>query len=204
MYKRQPQGQPLGGDKARADAEGLASLAAGRLVSFEHDHRIWLYPVGGGPPRPAPSPTAAFPDNQGLEALAADPARGADAYVAGAEASGETWLCRLTSGCAAGPKIAKPADMGLVAAVRVGPDRMAWLLRGYDPLRGNRVELRVTDDALRRVDELRIERPATVDNFEGLAAVPRRDGRVRFYMLSDDNFSASQRTLLLAFDWKAP
>ena len=28
------------------------------------------------------------------------------------------------------------------------------------------------------------------------------DGGVRFYLLSDDNGSSSQRTLLLAFDWR--
>jgi hypothetical protein len=44
--------------------------------------------------------------------------------------------------------------------------------------------------------------PMTVDNFEGLAAVPRTDGSVRFYLLSDDNGLAHQRTLLLAFDWR--
>jgi hypothetical protein len=44
--------------------------------------------------------------------------------------------------------------------------------------------------------------PMTVDNCEGLAAVLRPDGGVRFYLLSDDNALASQRTLLLAFDWR--
>jgi hypothetical protein len=44
--------------------------------------------------------------------------------------------------------------------------------------------------------------PLTVDNFEGVAAVSRSDGGVRFYLLSDDNGDASQRTLLLAFDWQ--
>jgi hypothetical protein len=48
-----------------------------------------------------------------------------------------------------------------------------------------------------------LARPATVDNFEGLAAVPRADGGFRFYLLSDDNASATQRTLLLAFDWQS-
>ena len=32
--------------------------------------------------------------------------------------------------------------------------------------------------------------------------LPAKDGSVRFYLLSDDNFQSSQRTLLLAFDWK--
>ena len=41
--------------------------------------------------------------------------------------------------------------------------------------------------------------PSTVDNFEGLAAAATANG-VRLYILSDDNGSARQRTLLLAFD----
>ena len=36
---------------------------------------------------------------------------------------------------------------------------------------------------------------------DAIAAVPAKDGAVRFYLLSDDNFQSSQRTLLLAFDW---
>ena len=198
-------GQPLGGDKSRADAEGLATFANGdRLVSFERDHRIWLYPANGAQPRPAPAPAVAFPLNEGLEALAVDAARGADAYVAGAEASGQTWHCRLSSRCEPGPVIDKPVQAGLTAMARLSGGRTAWLLRSYDAVLGARIELRITDAALQRIGSLRIERPATVDNFEGVAAVPRGDGTIRFYLLSDDNFSASQRTLQLSFDWKAP
>jgi hypothetical protein len=40
-----------------------------------------------------------------------------------------------------------------------------------------------------------------VDNHEGLAALPRRDGSIRFYVLSDDNFNPAQRSLLVAYDW---
>ena len=36
----------------------------------------------------------------------------------------------------------------------------------------------------------------TVDNFEGVAVVPWPDGRLRFYLISDDNASATQRTIL--------
>ena len=39
----------------------------------------------------------------------------------------------------------------------------------------------------------------TTDNFEGIAA-ERRNGATRLYILSDDNFSPAQRTLMLAFD----
>lgn len=40
----------------------------------------------------------------------------------------------------------------------------------------------------------------TIDNFEGIAARRMPDGKVRLYIVSDDNFSASQRTLLMAFE----
>lgn len=40
----------------------------------------------------------------------------------------------------------------------------------------------------------------TVDNFEGVAARQMSDGRVRLYVVSDDNFSSKQRTLLMIYD----
>jgi hypothetical protein len=40
----------------------------------------------------------------------------------------------------------------------------------------------------------------TIDNFEGIAAKEMPDGRIRLYVISDNNFSASQRTLLMVFD----
>lgn len=42
----------------------------------------------------------------------------------------------------------------------------------------------------------------TIDNFEGIAAKQMPDGRVRLFIVSDDNFSASQRTLLMIYDVK--
>jgi len=40
----------------------------------------------------------------------------------------------------------------------------------------------------------------TIDNFEGIAARRMPDGRVRLFIVSDDNFSASQRTLLMVYN----
>lgn len=40
----------------------------------------------------------------------------------------------------------------------------------------------------------------TLDNFEGIAARQMPDGRVRLYVISDDNFSGRQRTLLMVYD----
>ncbi len=44
---------------------------------------------------------------------------------------------------------------------------------------------------------------STIDNFEGIAAKEMPDGRVRLYLISDNNCSASQRTLLMVFDFES-
>jgi hypothetical protein len=193
------------GGKNEADSEGIAELADGdRLVSLERDDRILLYPAGGGRPRRAPSPDVQFPYNLGMEALDADPQAGADAYVVGAEASGQTWLCRLSAGCTATALVPKPNEAGLSAVAVLPGGGRAYLLRSFDLLHGVRVVLRIVDAKGATLDELRLAAPLAVDNFEGLAARPRPDGSVRFHLISDDNFSRFQRTLLLAFDWEPP
>jgi hypothetical protein len=189
--------------KAEADSEGIAELADGdRLVSLERDDRILLYPAQGGPPRRVPSPAVVFPPNLGMEALDADPDVGPDAYVVGGEASGQTWICRLSSGCVDSFKVDKPAEAGLSAVKLLPGGGRAYLLRSFNPLTGVRVTLRITDAAGATIDELKLASPLTVDNFEGLAALPRADGAIRFYMIVDDNFSRLERTLFLAFDWR--
>lgn len=42
----------------------------------------------------------------------------------------------------------------------------------------------------------------TIDNYEGIAARRLPDGRIRLYVISDNNFANRQRTLLMAFDVK--
>ena len=190
-------------DNSDKDAEGLARLPNGdRLVSFERRDRIWVYPAAGGPPRLAPAPDILVPPNGGMEALAADPEAGADAYVVGIEGTGDTWTCRLSSTqCIKGPSVEKPEEFGLVALKRLPGMHTVYLLRAFDAARGNRIRLQIFRSAT-MVARMDLAPPMTVDNFEGLAAVPRTDGGVRLYLISDDNGLARQRTLLLAFDWR--
>jgi hypothetical protein len=194
-------GKPLG-TKERSDAEGLAVFPNGdRLVSFERQHRILLYPANGRPPRPVPHPNVLFTEpNAGMEAVAPDPDRGPDAYIVGIEATGDTFTCRISTRCVKAADIETPADTNLVAIRRLAAGRTAYLFRGL--VNGlPRIVLRVLRGS--SVDaELKLEPPLTVDNFEGVAAVPRPGGVTRFYLLSDDNESDRQRTLLLAFDWR--
>lgn len=188
-----------------ADAEGVAVLANGdRLVSFEDHDRVLLYPANGGPPRPAPIPDYNFRHNNGMEALAALPALGPDAYLVGDEDTGQTWICRLSAACKPDRTIPLPPKAGLAGATALPGGGVAFLVRDYDPATGNHISLRLFDAKGVQAAELLLQRPLTVDNFEGVAAQARPDGRVRFYLISDDNFSSKQRTLLLAFDWTPP
>jgi hypothetical protein len=191
--------------KYNADSEGIAELPNGeRLISFEENDRILRYPHGGGPPRRAPMPDERFPLNKGMEALAQDPAVAPDAYLVGGEDSGQTWSCRVSTSCVPARRLAKDSAFGLTAVAPLPAGRVGYLLRAYDPLRGVRVELRILEPDGRTAASALIANPLSVDNFEGLAAVPQGDGGVRLYLISDDNFSSSQRTLLLAFDWRPP
>jgi hypothetical protein len=139
-----------------------------------------------------------------MEALAAEPAAGVDAYGVGGEASGQTWSCGVCGGCTPSFKVDKPEEAGLTAVTLLPGGGRAYLLRSFSVMKGVRVTLRVTDAAGATLDELSLAPPLTVDNFEGLAALPRPDGSLRFYLIADDNFSRLERTLLLAFDWRPP
>ena len=199
------EGKPLSGQKADSDAEGLALWPNGDLmISFERNNRVWLYPAAGGPPRAVPSPDAPFPENDGMEALAVDPEGGPQTYLVGREDTRETWTCHLAGNCVPGIRPGAPGEGSLVAARALPGGRWAFLLRDFKPLSGVTSRLLITDRRGRTLDVHTIARPATVDNFEGLAALPRTDGSVRFYLISDDNFSSGQRTLLMAFDWRPP
>ena len=202
-----PDGQPVQG-KTEGDAEGLAILANGdRLVSFERDHRIWLYPAAGGPPRVAPKPGNLFSENEGLEGLTEYPAAGPDAYLAGSE-EGEVWLCRLSAACTAfsvlnGPEL----EFGLTALAAFPDGSVVAVHRAFDPVRGARITVSIYGAATLKtrtpqpMARLRLEGSLTRDNIEGVALISSPTGRPRLLLLSDDNASNSQRTLLLAFDW---
>ena len=141
------QGQPLLG-AVTSDAEGLTTLPNGdRLVSFERDHRIWLYPVAGGAPRVVPKPNFAFPDNEGMEALTAYPAAGPNAYLVGDE-GGNVWLCDVATACretTLGRMV--PAELSLTALASFGEGHIALLYRAYDPARGNRIAVKLIANA---------------------------------------------------------
>jgi hypothetical protein len=191
--------------KEWADAEGLSLLPDGRrLVSFERRHRIWLYPpAGDGAPEPAPMPSVAMGENDGMEGLAAT----ADGYWVGVQ-PGSIWFCRLQADCREIAGLPKPPASFRLSGLTVGPGgELIVLHHSYVPAIGSRIVVTVVHDpmgAKTAVGGFAMGPSASVDNFEGVAVVPKPNGDWRLYLLSDDNFSARQRTLLLAFDWTPP
>ena len=195
-------GAPIA-EKADGDAEGLALTHAGDLlVSFERNHRIWNYGRADAPsthPVPAAMPEFAFTLNDGIEGLAAS-----DMGWAAAGESGGLWDC---NGGACVTRVAPPATPLADRDYRItgmdeNPFGSGWFVvqRSFSPPIDARARVR----RMRENGELgpvliELKLPGVTDNFEGVAA-ERRGRGVRVYVLSDDNGSANQRTLLLAFD----
>ena len=184
--------------KANADAEGLAILEDGEvLVSFERDHRIWSYgPDLASAASPVPSPDVAFPDNEGMEGLAAD----GDGWLALGEGGGG-WLCDR-GGCAPlSAPMPTPGDGFRFTGADRDPQG-GWFVveRYYAPPLDMRVRVRrLSPEGVLSQPLIQLRPPASTDNFEGIAAVPTATG-TRLYLLSDDNGYFVQKTLLLAFD----
>lgn len=194
--------------KTASDAEGLAIWPNGDvMVSFERDHRIWLYPAAGGPPRAIPMPPAGrMAENEGMEGLSLAARHGPDAYWVGLEA-GSIWLCHLNDGCVEQKGQVRPAlGYRLTALSETEAGDLVVLHHGYNPiLKTSRMRAWITrpgsNGQTRVVAKLDIKPPLTVDNFEGVETALLPHGGLRLFVLSDDNFSTSQRTLLMTFDW---
>ena len=195
----------------RTDSEALVRLPdGGWLVSFERDHRIARFAdweAGQEVVHRLPE-WQSLGNNRGIEAMAL---LGDGRLVAVAEepASGrdhQGWV--LAEDEPPRPfRIARrgsysPTDLAL------SPDGASLYLleRRYNPIAGPGMAIRrfpVT--ALEAGDpiegEVLIDRGAghAVDNMEGLAAFTGPTGADELLVISDDNFSARQRTLLLHF-----
>lgn len=212
---RDLQGEPVTG-RLSFDTEDLTQLPDGRIaVSFEQMHRVLIYdfnrdgPFGAASEGPHLDGAGRLPANASLEAIAVTEA---GELIVGAEGGGgptPLWLAPL-SGTEPAPSPASYvlADAySLTALDRLPSGDIVAVERFFAPVIGPRARIAVfplsaltpgAAIAPRRLAELAA--PMPVDNFEGVSAVRMPDGATRIYIVSDDNFSQRQRTLLLAFD----
>jgi hypothetical protein len=208
-------GAPLTGRSA--DAEALAVLADGSmLVAFERNHRILHYPEASPPfskpPQAFPAPLwlKSAPANAGLEALVHVGRGYLVAITERMSAGGGAVAAWVGRGGTWEPfaYVRKPGLRVTDAALLPGGDLLV-LEHRYSAASGSVVRLvRVARDAIAprsRVEGREIsllEPPLTTENFEAMATRRGKGRETLIYLLSDDNFSVLQRTLLLLFALK--
>lgn len=205
-------------NKETGDAEDLAQLSDGRFaVSFEQTQTIRIYdlnrdgPFGAAVAGPRLEGVERLPRNVGLEAITAT---GYNTLLVGAEGGSSDrtplWLAPLEARAAVPPLTDYPLVRGfaLTSLDRLPGGGFVALERFYAPVIGARARItRFADAALNQhggvieKEELAVlAPPMPVDNFEGISAVRMPNGVTRIYIVSDDNYSPRQRTLLYAFD----
>ncbi len=209
---------PQGLDKRHQDAEAVERLADGSyLVSFERRHRVLRYADLLGRPSlfATPPGIGEAPRNGGLEAmtplpdgrilLLSEKFRGNKGGVDGA---GDYigWLLAADGqslGQVYWPSVGifRPTDLAALPNGDVLLLQRRFTFSGGMGARLSRIPAARIKAGGRLIDEelARLAPPLSVDNFEGLAVHPDPGGGWLIYLLSDDNFSPLQRTLLLQF-----
>jgi hypothetical protein len=202
------------GDPPQRDAEALAVAGDDLVIAYEGAHRLRRVPLAA-PASPAaalPTPAAlAEPHNFGIEALVALEDGALLAIAEGVRTpTGDlaAWLIE-------GDRIASLAYVPAAGFAPTGADRLddtVYVLeRRLSLLGGLAARVVMLDAAAIRPGARLVGRelgllrpPALSENFEGIAARRGPDGGVLLYLLSDDNYTALLRSLLLQFAVRPP
>ncbi|WP_018388405.1 esterase-like activity of phytase family protein [Ancylobacter sp. FA202] len=206
-------------EQGRGDVESLVRVPSGVLVGIEGAQEVWLFP-GPEPLRAFGAKLISDPalarlgGNQGPETLLAPPGGVPAAVIVIAEESPDDPAA--LPGFLFGP-LGKPKPLGRFTVARsdefaatdaaLADDGTVYLLeRRFDYLRGVALRLRrfplsaITPGAVITGEVLlTANRLAAIDNMEGLALHRNAAGELILTLISDDNFSPLQRTLLLRF-----
>jgi hypothetical protein len=196
------------GDPPERDAESLAVAGDDLVIAYEGAHRLRRVPLAA-PSSPAAAlptpPELSEPHNVGIEALVGLAGGALLAISEGVRSpSGDraAWLIE-------GDRIASLSYVPAPGFAPTGADRLddtVYVLERGLSLGGLLARVVMLDAADVRPGarlvgrELAVLRPPAIsENFEGLAVRRAPDGRVLLYLLSDDNFIAFFRTVLLQF-----
>ena len=199
----------------RGDTESLARTGQGYVVGIERKQEIWAFP--GSDPRLARGQRVVsggeldgLDNNAGLEGLIAGPF----GIIAIAEHSPDD--PHALPGFIFAPS-ARPVPAGSFVVERIGEfsatdmaladDGMVYLLeRRFDMLRGVAMRIRrfpladiVPGAVIKGEVLIEANRLASIDNMEAMAIRRNAAGETILTLMSDDNFSALQRTIMLRF-----
>ncbi|MEX2614520.1 MAG: esterase-like activity of phytase family protein [Alphaproteobacteria bacterium] len=206
-------GRPLG-SKPWSDAESLAPLSPDSfVVAFERHHRLWRYDGAPDPSRarpvaiPVPPAFSKLPANGGIEALTrlcngnllaiAERNRTARGHVDAWLQSGSGWdhLTYLVSN-----------GLRPTAATTLPDCDILIVERSFSFIAGLGIRIvRIPSNAIRPDAVLvpreiaRMTHSVIIDNFEGISSRRNEIGETLVYIVSDDNFSPLQRSLLVMY-----
>lgn len=204
-------GEPLDG-KSWSDSESLARLGPDSVVvAFERHHRLWRYDGDITQARPTaitvPPAFARLTDNGGIESLTrlcdgnllaiAERSRTEQGHVDAWLQSGTGWA-----------HLTYPVEGGLrpTGATTLPGCDILVVERSFSVIAGLGIRImRIPAGAIRRGAALaprevaNMTQAATIDNFEGVAARRNERGETLVYIVSDDNFSPLQRSLLVMY-----
>ncbi|WP_432736997.1 esterase-like activity of phytase family protein [Maridesulfovibrio sp. FT414] len=201
--------------KFNADAEGLSRAPqSGYLVSFERVHRINWFDNGhdltlAGTPvdYPVPESVKKLPENNGLETLLLLPDQRIFALSEGKnEKRALSYAATVKDGKWSEFSYRRSGDFNPTSAGNLPDGRIMVLERRYNgpgtlgirfrtfPVAEISPGVTINPDTL-----FEIASPLPRDNFEGLDTVTTEDGTTYAYIISDDNFSPVQHTLLTLF-----
>jgi hypothetical protein len=209
-------GKPLA-TKYVGDAESITRAADGSYyVAFEGWHRLWRYRAASDPLRAAakyvraPKGMTSLPGNEGVEAATQLPDRrflllseggfNDAGDLQGWLGDGKRWSALTLAPTGA----FRPTDMTVLPGGDVLLlERSVSLFGGFAARLSVIPAASIAAGARLSGQELAIVRsPLPVDNFEAAAARAAPDGAVLIYLLSDNNFSDAEQTLLLQFRWQ--
>jgi cyclophilin family peptidyl-prolyl cis-trans isomerase len=193
--------------KEQIDAEAIARSPAGEWhIAFERDHRVWRYPgfdqAAKGSDLPVINLVVGAKGNGGLETLAFSP----NGWIACGEWAGTSSpnCQRQAADQSATLEIDAPSPLnergGAPTDAGCASNGVCYILfRSYNPGLGNAVSIVAIGPDGNHETLATWTPPLTIDNFEGLA-VREDNGKTYLYIVSDNNFSSNQRTLLMKFE----
>jgi hypothetical protein len=200
--------------KSAYDAESLVRTEDGFLVGLEQWHRIVAFDSIGGTNRMAPYndliDLSVMSSNGGLEAMTTL-ADGRLFMMAerGLDLKGTLPVWIADKKQAETRRFSPPKNYSPTDAVSLPNGDVMLLMRHFSTLDGVSAKLmlipsaEINGDGVIKGRELAHLAPSfSVDNMEALDARLLPNGKIRLYMMSDDNFSMRQRTLLMIFDWQ--
>lgn len=212
-----PDGRPLAGTR-RWDCESLAIHDGTAWIGLERVNEVLRFAIGKdglaarGSPIPMPPEVRKFANNRGLEALAIVPTGPyAGSLIGVGERPFEGKDGPLSpgfffTGPGGGFEIVRHDGFDITDAAFLPTGDLLLLERRFAWLSGVAMRIRRIDGkALRPGARLDGESLVTadmamhIDNMEGLAVHAAADGSTVLTLISDDNFSVLQRTVLLRF-----